>query len=308
MKLSIIVPVYNAAQYLPRFLKCFEGLQDAELILVDDGATDGSGAILEELVRDVTLTPRCYAVKVLHQENRGVSAARQAGLDLAQGDYVIFADPDDTIDAGMYDGLLTVAEKSGADLVWEDFFENGRRRNQLFSGDGEDMICAILMARIHGATWNKLIRKSYIDRFGVRFREGRLGLCEDVDFLCRVLIHNPKLAYVSGCHYRYTYVKDSATHGMKEGAFVDLKIVTDGLSHVLITKKTNRMVERWRKRHCFAAFLSPFVSDLFLQQYEPGCRSIFGAGVSRVWCIFYWLGIRCRLVRRICLLLIGLRR
>lgn len=89
--ISVIIPVYNTESYLERCLKSIlsQSFTDIELLLVDDGSTDRSGAICDEYaVRD-------NRIKVLHQENGGVSSARNLGLDQATGEYVIFADADD---------------------------------------------------------------------------------------------------------------------------------------------------------------------------------------------------------------------
>lgn len=246
LKLSIIVPVYNAATFLPRFLSCFENLKDAEVIFVDDCSTDGSLRILEEAA---TLHP---SLSVHHlSRNLGVSVARQTGLDAAQGEYVIFADPDDFIDEGMYEGLIKTAEESGADFVWEDFYEGEdnswtRRNCRVVDATGEGLICAILTGKLHGATWNKLIRRSFITTCGAKFLSGYVGLCEDVDFLCQVLMANPRCVYHEGCHYRYRVVEGSATHTKREQQMKSLKIVERHLEKVLTTPRTRSVLRLWK--------------------------------------------------------------
>lgn len=112
-KVSVIIPIYNAENYLK---KCIESvlhqtLQGVEIILVDDGSTDGSGAICDQ-----------YSVfqniKVLHQENKGLSAARNTGLDAATGDYVAFLDSDDYVDPEMYNEMYLTAKKENVDIVY----------------------------------------------------------------------------------------------------------------------------------------------------------------------------------------------
>lgn len=288
MKLSIIVPVYNAARYLPRFIECFTDVEGAELIFVDDCSTDDSVKTIEDY------SDRLHSSLILHRlpANAGVSVARQAGLDLAQGEYVIFADPDDRVDPGMYDALLRAAEDSQADFVWEDFFENDVRRSQKFDGDAEELICAILGGRIHGATWNKLIRRSFIEASGARFCEDRLGLCEDVDFLCQLLVRKPKVRYVDGCHYHYIAVAGSATHGLSEKSFADLAKVGTRLARILTTPKTSATLLKWRKGNRFAVFVTKNVSRKFLRSYESDCRDLCGLKTNVVWKILFWVGVR----------------
>jgi len=103
--ISVIVPVYNTADFLPRTIESIltQTFRNLELILVDDGSTDSSGAICDE-----------YAINdnrivVLHQENKGVSAARNIGIDVAQGEWIGFVDSDDYIEPFMYEKLLNTA-------------------------------------------------------------------------------------------------------------------------------------------------------------------------------------------------------
>ena len=108
ISVSVIVPVYNAERYLERCVNSIfaQTFTDYELILVDDGSTDGSGKMCDDYAQS---NPQ---VCVIHQANQGVSAARQKGLDAANGQYVIFADPDDWVEPTMLEELLEVAIKN----------------------------------------------------------------------------------------------------------------------------------------------------------------------------------------------------
>lgn len=111
--ISIIVPVYNVERYLERCVDSILGqiFNDYELILIDDGSRDRSGAICD---RYANLDNR---IKVIHKTNGGLSSARNAGLDVAQGEYVGFVDSDDWIAAEMYDELLRLLKDSGSDVA-----------------------------------------------------------------------------------------------------------------------------------------------------------------------------------------------
>lgn len=113
MKLSIIVPVYNAEKYLDRTIKNIleQTFTDFELLLIDDGSKDCSGSICDNWSK------KDGRIKVIHQENTGVGGARNTGLDIAQGDYIGFVDNDDLIHPQMYEILLGVADKESADIV-----------------------------------------------------------------------------------------------------------------------------------------------------------------------------------------------
>ncbi len=123
--LSIVVPVYNVAPYLERSIQSILGqtYRNLEIILVDDGSTDGSGEICEKYAR---MDPR---VKLITQENRGASAARRNGIRLASGTYMGFIDPDDYIDPDFYEQLM--ACRGEFDVVisqWLRESEDGTRR------------------------------------------------------------------------------------------------------------------------------------------------------------------------------------
>lgn len=111
--LSVIVPVYNTARYLRECARSIltQTLADLELILVDDGSTDGSGAVCDDLA---ALDAR---VTVLHTDNGGVSAARNRGLDIARGDFIGFIDSDDAAHPEMFARLYRAALDAGADIA-----------------------------------------------------------------------------------------------------------------------------------------------------------------------------------------------
>lgn len=111
--LSVIVPVYQAAEYLDCCVESIlaQTFSDLELILVDDGSTDGSAARCD---RWAAADSR---VRVIHRENGGVSAARNMGLDAARGEYVAFVDSDDWVEPQMYENLLAAAREYDCAVV-----------------------------------------------------------------------------------------------------------------------------------------------------------------------------------------------
>ena len=134
MKLSIIVPIYNVAPYLR---KCVDSLlaqdiSDYEIILVDDGSTDDSGAIADEIVKEAmgngqwaidnesnrqSPIANSPTLRVIHQENAGLSAARNTGIAVATGDYILFVDSDDYLQPNTLGTLLEQAERDNLDVL-----------------------------------------------------------------------------------------------------------------------------------------------------------------------------------------------
>ena len=169
--ISVIVPVFNVAGYLPQCVDSIlsQDYGNLEVILIDDGSTDGSGELCN---RYAALDSR---VRAIHQKNGGAAAAKNAGLRLATGEYLAFADSDDYLEPGAYGFLMKVLLENGADAVQGSFREVYRNRaeEQRISEETlegydyllrfpKDFSCALL--------WNKLYRRALFD--GVFFEEG----------------------------------------------------------------------------------------------------------------------------------------
>ena len=169
--ISVIVPVFNVAGYLRQCVDSIlsQDYGNLEVILIDDGSTDGSGEICD---RYAALDSR---VRAIHQKNGGAAAAKNAGLRLATGEYLAFADSDDYLEPDAYGFLMKVLLENGADAVQGSFREVYRNRaeeqrisEEILEGYDyllrfpKDFSCALL--------WNKLYRRALFD--GVFFEEG----------------------------------------------------------------------------------------------------------------------------------------
>ncbi len=170
--MSIIVPVYNVEAYLRRCLDSIiaQTIPDWECICVDDGSPDGCGAILDEYAaRDARFV-------VIHKENGGVSTARNAGLDVARGEYIGFVDPDDWIESDTYELALKAARENDADLVQWDMYT---RRNKLavaMPSGKFDVLASPLYFR--GTMCTKLVLRKLICSNRLRFPED-IRIAED---------------------------------------------------------------------------------------------------------------------------------
>ena len=200
---SVVIPIYNAAQYIERCLDRFvaQTFDDFELVLVNDGSTDGSGDIC------VRYAAEHSNIRVVHQLNKGVGAARQAGLELATGKYVIFADPDDWVEPTMLYELFEKAETEQADVVLCDFFVNNELEEHHVkqcpsSLKANDVFRQLILGELHGSTWNKLYRLQMLRENGVSFPIG-VNYCEDLWFNCEVMLSNPHVAYLGKAYYHY---------------------------------------------------------------------------------------------------------
>ena len=215
---SVIVPVYKVEPYLRRCVDSIlaQTFTDFELILVDDGSPDNSGAICDEY------TGKDPRVRVIHQNNGGPSNARNAGLRVACGEYLYFCDSDDFIektlfeDASVYMPMYDVVlfnwrrvNEVGVSIGQETDFHPGviewidvKDKQRFLQGP-------FFYPRIVG--WevaNRFFRKSIIDRYNISFVE-RIDLAEDLYFCFCYLLHANSLVCLDGVYYNYTVRSDS---------------------------------------------------------------------------------------------------
>ena len=117
-RLSIIVPVYQAKEYLEKCINSIleQSFVDFELILVDDGSDDGCERICNDYAK------KDERVKIIRQENQGVSSARNTGLDYATGKYIAFVDADDWVEKDLFEESINAIEKSKADILYHGFW------------------------------------------------------------------------------------------------------------------------------------------------------------------------------------------
>lgn len=212
--ISIIVPVYNVEPYLR---KCLDSIlaqtyRKLEILLVDDGSTDDGGKICDEY------SHMDSRIRVFHTENRGLSAARNLGLDHFAGDYVGFVDPDDWIEPDMYEVLIQKAEETGSDIVecgtYEEYPSRVIKREKLNQKKlGSEAVVALLNGELSDNVWNKLWkRQCFVD---VRFPENRLF--EDIYTTYRIFITVQCVQSIQCCKYHYLQRKSSLSrlHSMK---------------------------------------------------------------------------------------------
>lgn len=201
---SIITPVYNAAPYLSRCLESIlaQTYTDWELLLIDDGSTDGSGSICD------TYSSKEPRIRVWHKPNEGVAAARQLGIVEAKGEFSIHVDADDWVEPNMLEEMVGTAVRLNTDVVVADFImEKGggiRRFSQklITSSDRSFVVANLLKGKIHGSLCNKLIRHAIYRKFGLDFVFG-VNLCED-SLCCIRLFQCPvNYAYLDKAFYHY---------------------------------------------------------------------------------------------------------
>lgn len=211
--ISIIIPVFNVEEYLRKCIESVinQSISNFELILIDDGSEDNSGYICDEFA---SLDNR---IKVIHNTNKGVSYARNCGLDIAKGKYICFGDSDDIFSEFFLEKMVKTIENLHCDMVICGYFykkENYskdifKRGNSRFISKEELCERIFLNNEIGGFVWNKLIKADIAKK--IRFNEG-LEICEDTYYLMNMLPQINNIYYICEPLYHYLIRKDSAVN------------------------------------------------------------------------------------------------
>lgn len=211
-KVSIIVPVYNVEPYLRQCLDSIlaQTFTDWECILVDDGSKDGSGAICDEYAE------KDSRFRVVHQENKGSSAARNEGLSLSKGIYLSFIDSDDWVENNYLERLLEIAEFNNSDMVICAFYRNYLNRhtsvepNKPTENKGIRVVVESLEGTLHAGLWNKLIKRSLFSDNNILFP--KYNYYEDMNVTIRLANSTDSVSYCSDVLYNYRINQSSQTY------------------------------------------------------------------------------------------------
>ena len=213
MKVSVIVPVYNVEAFLK---KCVDSLLaqdlpafDYEIILVDDGSTDGSGALCG------ALAIAQGNIHVIHQENRGLSGARNAGIPAATGEFILFVDSDDFLEPNVLGGLVRQMEDQRLDILRFNY-QNVNMDGEVFEPnkyskpyvDYSDEVCdgeTFLNERLGFAcyAWQFMVKTSILQQEGNGFKDGIYF--EDVEWTPRILLQAGRVASTDTIVYNYLF-------------------------------------------------------------------------------------------------------
>lgn len=213
-KISVIVPVYNAEKFLDRCLKSItsQSYENIEIIVIDDGSNDNSAQICDEFS---LLEPRA---KVLHEVNKGVSAARNLGLATAKGDYIYFADADDFLLPNCLSILVDKAIGKNSEIVIAGYQVASNRYATLITPTktetNDDFIISLLNGKNHSGLWNKLFDKRLFE--GIFFQENIRYLEDKVLMIKMAISKKPNISYINSPVYTYWQNSDSVTNNFDE--------------------------------------------------------------------------------------------
>ncbi len=218
--ISIIVPVYNTEKYLTRCVDSIIGqtYENLEIILVNDGSTDGSGIICEDFAK------RDNRITVIHQDNMGRGDARKSAVKIAKGEYIGFVDADDYINIKMYEHMYCMITEYNVDMVCVGYVEehkNGANRivksynAGLYSQDGQDGDCSLIDMYLSNSNskmsltsnlWDKLFKSNYIKQYylsipnDISYAEDLACVYSCVPFLSKLYVSDVVLYHYNKCN------------------------------------------------------------------------------------------------------------
>lgn len=274
-KVSVVIPVYNAEKYLDKCMQSVlaQSLKDLEVILVDDGSQDGSGALCDDYAR------RDSRVKVLHLENGGPARARNHGIRIACGEYIGFVDSDDYADPSMFEKLYTHAVECKSDIVMcEYYLAQGEKLTPVkidFQSQyvGAECIRNSLLRSYYlepypglYSMWNKLFRRSMIQDNGIEIDE-RLRRAEDAWFVFDCLKAAERFHFLPQPLYYYWQNEGSIMHRVLENQYE---------SWVYTRRRLLRENEELKLEFDISVFY-----QIFLQKVVIYCRELISMGNER---------------------------
>lgn len=250
---SVIIPVYGVSQYIERCARSLfeQTLKDVEYIFVDDCSPDDSMTKLNALIKNYP--ERHGQIKILHhQQNKGLPVARQTGLKIASGDFVVHCDSDDWLDVEYFERMYNHATTTGSDIVICDYIEtNGVdesknvRRHCCYSIEKNEYIEYCMFQQNTWAVWNKMIKR---DIYNLDIIYPKYSMGEDMALVLQLLYYSKKISYLEEPLYYYFYNSNSMTRKMTEEQIVrnytQLKNNLDLLMHFYedkeLTPKMNK--------------------------------------------------------------------
>ena len=291
LKISIIMPVYNAEKYLHRAINSIlsQTMREWELILINDGSTDSSASICEKY------SAQDQRIKVIHKKNEGVAIARQIGINHAMGKYSIHADADDWIEPEMLEVLYNKAEMENIDFIILDYYINSESKQIFVSQEPtinkpNEIINDILENKLFGALWNKFIKTNLYKRYNVKFFYG-INYCEDV-LVCAQILKNQevKTAYLNKAFYHYTLNANSITNNISRTKYEMRKQFQIKLNEILVEDyfKESKMLSS------LSIFVEGFMNNCLTNQeikdeFKINCYAAFRYVKSPRWFIGYLL-------------------
>ena len=240
IKISFVIPVYNEEQYLKECLNSVvRQLEGNELILVNDGSTDSSGSICDKYAAEHT------AIKVLHTENKGASHARNVGVGVARGEYIVFVDSDDFINAEFVDQFRQTS--IAADVVFYPMKKRLQNGQCIQMNDGisaqtvrckkkQEILSRIsFCSKFPASPCGKMVRREFLKSNQIQFAFNRIS--EDYDWTYQLLQHSKSFDFFDGGLYTYRQIPQSRSSMGKSKSVEDQLVILTSWEKREVTKE-----------------------------------------------------------------------
>ena len=257
---SIVVPTYNVEKYLERCVSSIreQSYGELEIILVDDGSTDSSGIMCDELAA------QDERIRVIHKENGGLSDARNFGLAAANGKYICFIDSDDWAEPDMIRNAVEMSENAGSDIViWGYYADFVDANERLISSSKRVPVSEIrfnkenpypdieLALGFCGYAWNKLYRRSFLREYELVFPKG-ISLVEDILFNAKAICLAEKVSFLPAAYNHYIQ-RNAETLGTKfYPNLIELRLMALD-AHISLLRHwrvSQNVIDQYRARRC----------------------------------------------------------
>ena len=277
MMVSVIVPIYKIPEYLSCCIDSIlaQTYPDFELILVDDGSPDNCGRICDDYAK------RDNRIKVVHKVNGGLTSARNAGLEVAKGEWIMHVDGDDWIEPDMIESLIEAAQITGADMVIGDFVKYGPSAgyNKLptWSSDKKKSMTNYI-AYVMTTIWGSITKRSLYADHSLKSPDG-ISYCEDFHLIVRLCHFANKIVNVHRPFYHYRYRPTSIMSNMNGKTEADEQWVyqdTIRFFKELGVYEDYRKVMSWRVlKSAQELLLDPAGHKRFMELFNDGREFIF---------------------------------
>lgn len=277
--ISVIIPVYNGEKLIDRCIKSVlsQTLRNIEVIVVNDGSDDGTLSVLESVKDD--------RMKIVSQTNTGQGFARNAGIEKAAGEYIAFVDADDTIEKEMLENMYERAKADKSDVVQcniYDIYPDGSRKIQLPDENRTVTVNnrgaytdAYFTTCIHSyEVCNKLIKRSVLEKSGIKFKDTRKYFSEDLRFNLDLLTVINKISFVKEPYYNYYQYENSHFHS-------DGKEQIEGVSALFADFLNNAEGDLKRAVSYTAAMVIAYTAGLCASSCPENAKKVLSGNYGR---------------------------
>lgn len=255
--MTIVIPVYNVEKYIKKCLNSIisECDEDIELIIINDGTKDMSMAVVEGLTADME------NVIIINQENKGLSAARNAGMLRASGEYIFFIDSDDYL---IQDSIVKIKKSLlnlnrkvdflsiGYELVTGGDSEtnitrcNSNSESQMYNSDNIGEVIAQIKKPL-SAAWRYVVKKDFLLQYNIMFREGML--CEDIEWCTKLFYYSAYIGHLDDGLYQYRFSREGSIMGTVSDKRVHDAIIGINNAYDIINKQGKDKRSRLLKKY-----------------------------------------------------------